>query len=749
MATAASEKPKKMDKLEIQNALKPRLDDARDFIDEDIAPQRERATRYYQGQPFGDEVDGRSKAISRDVHDSVNGILPSLVDVFLADSDLVQYLPNRADHIPFAEQASDYVPYLLKADNDAFTVLYCAMKDALVRKAGFIKWWFEQKECVYVDRYTGQSELQIQALLDENYGGEANLIEKVELEPGKAPTEAVDPNTGAPVPAFDISIERRIVKTVFRMDAVPPEEVLVHRKARNSVYSSPIIAHRTFKTVSELVEMDYDFKEMVALSGNVDEFDFNQEREARVPQVDVDKAEETPDPSQRLVLYIESWTRMDIDGDGIAELVKICTAGPGYKVVRHEAVDEITLAVLSPDPEPHTFFGSCTADVTMDIQRQKSQLLRGMFDSLAQTLNPRMGYVLGQVQVEDLLNNEVGGLIGMRAPGMVQPVETPFVGQSVLPIMELLDGVKESRTGQTKASAGLDPDALQSTTKAAVSATVQAAQERKKLIARIFAETGFRAVFKGFLKMVVKHQDAPRLVRLRGQFVAVDPKNWDPDMEVMIDVGLGTGNVEEQAATLQLIAAKQEQILATLGPANPLVTPTQYYNTLRKLVRLTKVGLSEEFFNNPALQPPPESQPQEGGDKPDPAAALAQAEIQKAQISAQVDMEKARMDNATKMQIAQMEDARERDKMQLQLAIEQIKAGVVVNTARIDADVAMADNEAADARAREESQRADERDRDNNEMNAAVAHANNVMTADVNREGNAAKAAAASSKPRD
>lgn len=736
MATAGSEKPKTMKDEDIQAALAPRLDDARDFIDEDIAPQRERATRYYQGQPFGDEVDGRSKAVSRDVHDSVNGILPSLVDVFLADPDIVQYLPNRVDHIAFAEQASDYIPYLLKADNEAFTELYCALKDALVRKVGFLKWWTEEKECVYLDRYTGQSEIQIQALLDENYGGEADLVGKTEIEPGVAPETAIDPQTGQPVPAFDIEIERRIIKRKFRLAAVPPEEVLIHRKARNSVYSSPVVAHRTYKTVSDLVEMGYDFKEMVALSTNADDFDFNQEREARVPQADVNKAEDTPDPSQRLVLYIESWTRMDIDGDGIAELVKICTAGTAYKVLSHEATEEITLGCLSPDPEPHTFFGSCTADVTMDIQRQKSQLLRGMFDSLAQSLNPRMGYVMGQVQVEDLLNNEVGGIVGMRAPGMVQPLETPFVGQAVLPIMELLDGVKESRTGQTKASAGLDPDALQSTTKAAVSATVQAAQERKKLIARIFAETGFRAVFKGFLRMVVKHQDAPRIARLRGQFVAVDPKGWDPDMEVMIDVGLGTGNVEEQGAALQLILSAQKEILMTMGPANPLATPTQLYNTLRKLVRLSRVGLPEEFFNNPALAPPPETKPQEGAEQPDPAAALAQAEIQKAQISAQVDLQKAEMDRQTKLEIARMEDARERDKMQLQLAIEQIKAGAAVDTARIDADVAQAADERADAR-----------ERDNNEMSNAVEHANNVQQAAVAQAAAEQAASASPSQP--
>lgn len=752
MATAASEKPKKMTKLDIQAALKPELDDAVDFIDEDIAPLRERATRYYQGQPFGNEVEGRSKAVSRDVHDAINGILPSLVEVFLGDPRVVVYLPRKLSDLPFARQASDYVPYLLQSDNCAFTELYCAMKDALARKVGFLKWWVEEKECVYTDVYTGQSEAQIAALL-EGYGeGEADLVEKAEVEPGRAPTTSIDPESGQPVPAFDAKIERRVVEKKFRVAAVPPDEILVSRKARNTVYSSRIVAHRRYLPVSDLVDMGHDFKEMVALSGTGDEFDFNQERQARVPHVDIDKEDDTPDPSMRQVLYIESWMRMDIDGDGVAELVKICTAGTGYKVLKHESTDEIPLGCLSPDPEPHTFFGSCTADVTMDIQMQKSQLLRGMFDSLAQSLNPRMGYVLGQVQVPDLLNNEVGGLIGMRAPGMVQPIETPFVGQSVLPVMEMLDGVKEARTGQTRASAGLDPDALQSTTKAAVSATVQAAQARIKLIARIFAETGMRDLFRGYLKMVVQNQDAPRVARLRGQFVEVDPRNWDPDMTVHIDTGLGTGNVEEQAAALQLIAQKQEQILTTLGPSNPLVTPTQYYATLAKMVRLSKVGLPEEFFMDPAMSPPPEAAQPEQGQQGDPAAALAQAEIQKAQIQQQTDLQRAQMDNQTKLQIAQMEDARERDKMQLQMAMKQLDVGAKVNTARIDADVAMAGNEMADQRAREDSARSeamerermhmdDERARDDSALSDARERENNTMRNDLARE-------AARNKPR-
>lgn len=703
MAETAADKPKKMSLEDIQAALAPELTDAVDFIDEDIAPQRERATRYYQGQPFGDEVQGRSQAVSRDVHDAVNGILPSLVDVFLGNSDIVSYLPRQVSDIPFAEQASDYIPYCMRNDNAAFTELYNAMKDALVRKAGFLKWWWDEKTCLQRVRYTGQTQAQIDMLVQGTEG-----VEVAEISPAEAPYEAVNPETGEPEQAFDVVLETRYKEGRMRFAAVPPEEVLIGRKARNTLASSRLVGHRCYVPVSDLVEMGYDFEEMLQYAGTGDTFDFNEEREARVPGVDVEKADDTPDPSMRQVLYIESYIRMDIDGDGIAELCRICTVGNAYHVIKHEPVQEIQMACLSPDPEPHTFFGSCTADVTMDIQRQKSQLLRGMFDSLAQSINPRMGVVEGQVRIEDVLNNEIGALIRMRAPGMVQAIDTPFVGAQVLPVMEMLDGVKEARTGQTRASAGLDPDALQSTTKAAVSATVQAAQQRIKLIARIFAETGMRDLFKGLLRMAVQHQDQPRMVRLRGQYVQVDPRGWDAEMDVTIDTALGTGNLEEKMAVMTAIVAKQEQILQTLGPNNPLVTPLQYYNALSKMVKMSGVGVAEEFFSNPALAPSPEQPQPAEGEQANPADALAQAEVQKAQIQQQTDMQKAQMQQQTDMQKAQMqqqmdkyradmEDARARDQMQLQLFVEKMKVEaqykMQVDTAAIDADVADANNE--------------------------------------------------------
>jgi hypothetical protein len=263
---------------------------------------------------------------------------------------------------------------------------------------------------------------------------------------------------------------------------------------------------------------------------------------------------------------------------------------------------------------------------------------------------------------------------------MVQPFSVPFVGQAAFPMLGYLDEVRETRTGMSKAAMGLDANALQSTTRAAVAATVSAAQQHLELIARIFAETGMRALFKGILKLVVENQDRPRVVRLRNQWVPIDPRGWQAEMDVEINVALGGGTEEQKVATLTAIAQKQEQILQTLGPQNPLVTPVQYYNTLTKLVETSGFKNAADFFTNPALvqQPPPPPPP------PDPAQILAQVETQKIQADIQNKAAALELDRQ-KMLLA---DDRERDKTEAQLMLQayetQLKYGVQVDMQQIN-----------------------------------------------------------------
>jgi hypothetical protein len=479
---------------------------------------------------------------------------------------------------------------------------------------------------------------------------------------------------------YDVEIKRRIKSGKVKIESLPPEEFLIDRRAK-SIEEATFVGHRTMKTVSDLVAMGYDYDEMVEVAGNGNDFDNNQEYTSRNPFAVISTAN-NGDPSSKSVLYIEGYLKVDFDGDGIAEMRRICTVGTGNKVLRNEIVDDRQFADFCPDPEPHTFFGMCPADVVMDIQRIKSNVQRGILDSLAQAIHPRTAIVEGQANMEDVLNTEVGAVIRMRAPGMVQPFTTPFVGQAAFPMLDYLDDIKQTRTGISKAAAGLDADALQSTTKAAVSATVNAAHQHIEMIARIFAETGLRKLFTGILKLVVENQDRARMVRLRNTFVPIDPRSWDSKMDVTVNVGVGDGTIEDRINILNQVAMRQEMLIEKTGPNNPVVTIPQYTNTLTKMLQLAGIKDSQNYFN----QLPADFQlPEPEAPKPTPEEVLAQVQAQ----SIQADIQKKAAELDLERQKMIMSDDRERDRIEQDGILRryelELKYGVQIQSAEIDA----------------------------------------------------------------
>ncbi len=292
-----------------------------------------------------------------------------------------------------------------------------------------------------------------------------------------------------------------------------------------------------------------------------------------------------------------------------------------------------------------------------------------------------MGIVEGQVNIDDVLNTDIGQPIRMRAPGMVQPFAVPFVGKEAFPVLGYLDEAKENRTGVSKASAGLNADALQSSTKAAVSATMSGAQGRIELICRHFAEGGMKQLFRLVNNLIVKHQDAQDIFRLNNEFVPVDPRYWDSDKDIIVNVAISKSSDEEKIAILQALSQKQEQILSQLGPNNPLVSLQQYSNTISKIVEMAGFKDVNNYINTqvPPMPPQPEQE------KPDPAALLAQAEAQKAQVQAQ----KAIIDAETDRMKIIMDDDRQRDieeaNLRVKMAELQAKFGAQVNIAEINA----------------------------------------------------------------
>lgn len=684
-----------MDDAQLQSIIGSEIEDAISYIDSDLSPIRAQATQYYRGDLFGNEVDGNSQAVSTEVRDVVNSMLPSIMRTMFSSEKVVEFVPRGPEDVAAAEQATDYANYVIQQDNDGFMVMYSTFKDALIRKCGVVKTWWDERTTVRVESYTGLDEQTITVIQSEP-DAIVSVIEQYD-DPAYNPQMAqpqVDPTTGQPMldeqgmpimpPApqlYDATIKRVTKAGRIAIAAIPPEEFLLSRNAR-SIEDSSIVAHRKMATVAELVELGYD-EDQVNEYITSSEFEANDEYlRRRAVTTTIGMADESNNPMMQRVLYIESWVRVDYDGDGLPELRKICCMGDGYTVVNNEPADFIPFADFPCDPEPHTspLEANSIFDYTKDIQEIKSDILRNTLDSLAQSIHPRTAVVEGQVNMDDVLNNETGAIVRMRAPGMVSPLTTPFVGSEAFTMLGYMDQVKEDRTGMSKAAMGLNADALQSSTKAAVAATISASQSRLELTTRILS-TGMKKLFKNVLTLIVTHQDKPRIVRLRNQWVAIDPRAWDANMDVTINVALGNGDVEQKMGMLQMISNIQKEALMQMGPQNPLVSPAQFSNTLRKMVELAGFKDSSQFFSAvPADYAPPQKP-----DKPTPEEILAQVQAQSIQADIQKKAAELDLDREKMMR----SDDRERDRVEADTMLRayemQLKYGTQVDVASIKA----------------------------------------------------------------
>jgi len=669
------------DMIDLVGVIKSEMDDAKDFIHQ-VGSERAESTEFYLGNEPEGTSSLQSEFVSTDVRESVLFMLPSIMRTFFGTKKIVEFVPKGPEDIQLAEQQTDYINYLIREKNPGFQVLYDVFKDALVRKTGFVKVFWDDSVNATTHEYSNIDPQSYQALiLDKN-------VEVIEESVTKETITTFDPvsqeEITQEIPAsYDLTIRRLKPKDQVCIESVPPEEILISRHARD-IETASYVAHRMIKSVSDLVAMGYDQEEIeqyAGYGGSALDPESYEEQEARNP-FDNMVYPDRHDAGGKDVYYVEHYLYYDFDGDGIDERIRVCTAGDALNVLNVEPWDELPICMFCPDPEPHTAIGSCPADYLKPIQAAKSQIMRDTLDSLGHSIFPRMGIVEGQVNVDDVLNTDIGQPIRMRAPGMVQPFAVPFVGKEAFPVLGYLDESKENRTGVSKASAGLNAEALQSTTSAAVTATMSGAQGRVELICRHFAEGGLKAMFKTVNNLVIKHQNAQDVFRLNGKFIPVDPRYWDSDKDMVVNVAISKSSDEEKFQVLTQLAGKQEQIMQTLGPQNPLVSMQQYANTLTRMIELAGFQDAQSFINTevPPMPPMPQEPPQ-----PDPAALLAQAEAQKAQVQAQ----KAIIDAETDRMKIIMDDDRQRDIEEAQLRVKalelQAKYGAQINIAEINA----------------------------------------------------------------
>ena len=689
--TEEYEGPQALSMDDIESIVSRAVDEAVDFVESDIAPNRIKSQDYYDGEVDLGYETGRSKVVATRVRDTVRAIKPSLMRIFLSSARFVEYIPRGPEDVPFAEQATEYMHWKFQ-ELGGFRLLSDVFHDALVKKTGVMKVYWEDVDTSKIYTFSNLNDLQYQALILDP---DVEVIEHSQtIEQSEVMADGMDV-VQPPVSTHDMKIIKRSSRGEMRVVSVPPEEFFIDRNAR-SIDDCYICGHRTDMRAGDLIAMGYDPEIVRGLDSSSDQLIATEENEARRGYAtNIDETEDPADPSMLKVMVTEAYMRMDVEGTGVPMLYRIVLGGSRYELLEVEPADEIPFAIFEIDPEPHTFFGKSVADLIREDQDAATAILRGILDNVAMVNNPRLAAVDGQVNIDDLMNNEIGAIVRMRAPGMVQPLEVPFSAGQTLSALNYMDNQIEMKTGVSRASMGLDPDALQSTTKAAVTATVQAAAGQVETMARNLAEGGMRRLFGLMLRLMVKHADGEQVMRLNGMFQPVDPRVWNTSMDVSVNVGLGTGREEEKAAAYREIIALQTQIYQTYGPSNGMVTMTNIRNTIGDMLASAGIRNSDRYFAPMTpqtemmlqMQAAQSAQAAQGqGGQADPNAAYLQAEQMKASARVQADMMKTQLD-AQKMM---MEDDRKRDEMAQDLAIKSAdllgKYGVQLNQQAIRAE---------------------------------------------------------------
>jgi hypothetical protein len=673
-----------MNQISLKSLLEAEIDGAIGYLQTETTEQRTRSLEYYLRYPYGNEVEGRSQIVTGEVAEVIDGAIPQLIRIFTASDDIIRYEPVGPGDEQGANQATDYSNWVFYKDNPGFAILHDWFKDALLEKVGVVKAYWDNRIDVIKETYQNLTDDELTMLLAD---GTREIIEQ---ETVVTPITNMD---GSPAIGLDgmplvqashtVKVKKKNQIGRVAIQNIPPEEFLISKKA-TTIQDSPFVAHRRLIPRSDLVAMGFP-EDVVRDLPAYDDLSFSPERVARYSEGEQPSQDESLDPAMQDVEVYECYIRADRDGDGLAELLQVWYAGS--EILEETETDYSPFHSLCPIPVPHKFYGLSLADKVMDLQLQKSTITRQMLDNLYLTNNYRVGAVDGQVNLDDLISPTPGGVIRMKNPNAVVPMAVQPVANQAFPMLEYLDAVQAKRTGVSDATQGLDPNILQNVTATAVAAFQNASAGKMELIARNFAETGVKSLFKGILQLLCKYQDKPRIIRMRGEYIQMDPREWSNQYDVSISVGLGTGNKQEQMAMLAMILDKQERILQQFGPANPLVTVGQYRETLGRMIEAAGFKDSATFFKpvtpeiDQALSNPPPQQQQ-----PDPAI---QAMMMQAQAQLEIDRQKALADIQARREkaAAEIQLAREKAAAELELKRQEFEAEVQLKAAKIGAGI--------------------------------------------------------------
>jgi len=598
---------KKVSELEIKSIISSEINNSMGFMGGALSESRKKSLEYYMGEKLGTEQDGRSQVVSTDVSDTIETILPNLLRVFTSSDQVVRCEPVQAEDVLLADQVTNYINYIFNKDNNGFSILYTWFKDALLEKNGIVKVYWDDAQKVEQETYENLNDQEYELLIADDdveviqeesfpdtYTKEQYELFKADMESqGQLVEDIAQPKL------HNCIIKRTKSSGKVKIENIPPEEFLIQKSAK-TIEEANFVAHRVMKTRSDLIEMgfDEDIVENLPTSNNIL---YNDESLIRNSTIDDAPTDDSPDDSTSEIEVYECYVKIDMDGDGVAELRKVIVAGTGYDVLENMPCDFIPFCSLTPIPMPHRFYGRSVSELVEDVQLVKSTVMRQLLDNMYLTNNNRVAVMDGMVNLDDLLTNRPGGVVRTKQPPsqVMMPMQNQTISQQAFPLLEYLDTVRESRTGVTRYNQGMDADALNKTA-TGVNALMSQSQMRMELIARVFAETGVKDLFKRIFELTCKYQDKERVVELNNQFIPVKPTEWRNRYNISITVGLGTGSSEQQIGMLNNILERQLQAFQLQGGQEyPMVSLKNIYNSLAKIIENAGLKNVENYFVNP------------------------------------------------------------------------------------------------------------------------------------------------------
>ncbi len=672
-------------KPEIKSKLKELITDAMDY--ENTGHRVDLFDRY-MGEPYGDEIEGRSKFIDTSSQDAVEAVLPDLMEVFTGSKSIVEFSPVGPADEEAAEQETEVVHDVFWEQNKGYENLYVWFKEALITQNSYVQAGWVEREEVQVDEYEDLTPEEFTAILQELEGQDYEFLEQSGFE------IVEDEETGAEIAVPEITeegiapidIKVRCVKKLKEYEITPfPNEDFFGTPRWGSVCLQGIPCagriHRG-KSREDLIEMGFSETSIDEVAHqDIDD----EERDSRHHTQDLDESESEND----LYEVAEVYVKLDIDDDGKAELIKAWVSTDGSNIMKwengqeaYEEVSSVPFYALTPYIIPHRHIGRSIVELVDDIQRVKTVVMRHILDNMYATNYRRPHFnenLAGENTYEDLMNPDHGTPV-RQGEAEVRYDDPPFMAAGLLPLIEKFDGLQEQRTGATRYNQGLDAESLNKTMGGI--AQIRADGMKKiKLIARTLAETGIRDLMLGIHRDLRAGPIKEMVLKLRGRWVSVDPRHWRQRNRMKINVGMGRGDMDMRRQGLSLVIQGQEKLLSA---GSRLVTEQTMFNAIEDLAETYGVYHVEKYIQNPATLPPPPPPPP----PPDPIMISAQAQAQKVMVDGQIKMQEMQLEYEQKMKELEIKEADAANRIQTddeKMDIERKKLELEAMKADIDA----------------------------------------------------------------